>query len=42
VVVILDLEVLDLSDHPGRGYDLRVRGYELFANGELLEKVPPG
>lgn len=42
VVVLLDLEVLDLSDHPGRGYDLRVRGYELFANGELLEKVPPG
>ena len=42
VVVTLDLEVLDLSDHPGRGYDLRVRGYELFANGELLEKVPPG
>jgi len=42
VVIVMDLEVLDLSDHPGRGYDLRVRGYELFANGELLEKVPPG
>ena len=42
VKVVLDLEVLDLSDHPGRGYDLRVRGFELFANGELLEKVPPG
>lgn len=42
VVVVLDLEVLDLSDHPGRGYDLQIRGYELLANGELLEKVPPG
>lgn len=42
VSVVLDLEVLDLSDHPGRGYELHVRGYELSADGELLEKVPPG
>lgn len=42
VVIVMDLEVLDLRDHPGLGYDMLVRGYELFANGELLEKVPPG
>lgn len=42
VSVVLDLEVLDVSDHPGRGYVLYVRGYELYADGELVEKVPPG
>lgn len=42
VAVVLDLEVLDVSDHPGRGYALYVRGYELYTDGELLEKVPPG
>ncbi len=41
-VVILDLELLDLSDHPGRGYELLVKGYELYENDRLLRKIPPG
>jgi hypothetical protein len=41
-LIILDLTVLDLSDHPGRGYELHVKGYELYRDGKLLDKVPPG
>ena len=41
-VVVLDLEVLDLSDHPGRGYELLLKGYELYEDGRLLERIPPG
>ncbi len=41
-VVILDLELLDLSDHPGRGYELLIKGYELYENDRLLQKIPPG
>lgn len=41
-VVILDLELLDLSDHPGRGYELLIKGYELYENNRLLQKIPPG
>lgn len=41
-VVVLDLEVLDLSDHPGRGYELLLKGYELYEDDKLLERVPPG
>ncbi len=40
-VVILDLELLDLSDHPGRGYELLIKGYELYENDRLLQKIPP-
>lgn len=41
-VIILDLEVLDMSDHPGRGYELMLKGYELFEDEKLLQKIPPG
>jgi hypothetical protein len=41
-VIILDLAVFDMSDHPPRAYELGIKGYELFVNGKLLDKVPPG
>jgi hypothetical protein len=41
-IIILDLVVLDMSDHPPQGYELGVRGYELYTNGKLTDKVPPG
>ena len=41
-MVVLDLEVLDLSDHPGRGYELLLKGYEIYEDDRLLERVPPG
>lgn len=41
-LLILDLVVSDMSDHPPRGYELSLRGYELFMNGKLIEKIPPG
>jgi hypothetical protein len=41
-VLLIDLVVTDFSDHPPRGYELGLRGYELYANGKLIEKVPPG
>jgi hypothetical protein len=40
-VIVLDLVVFDMSDHPPQGYELSVKGYELLANGKLLDKVPP-
>lgn len=39
--VVLDLAVIDMRDHPGRGYELRIKGYELFAEGTLIDRVPP-
>ena len=41
-VLILDLVVTDMSDHPPRGYELSLKGYELFIKGKLIEKIPPG
>jgi hypothetical protein len=41
-MIILDLIVIDMSDHPPQGYELAIRGYELFDNGKLVDKVPPG
>jgi hypothetical protein len=41
-VIILDLVVLDMSDHPSRGYELGIKGYELYRNGKLIDKIPPG
>jgi len=41
-LLIIDLEVLDLSDHAGRGYELHINGYEHFNDGKLIDKVPPG
>jgi hypothetical protein len=40
--IVLDLTVMDMSDHPPKGYELHIKGYELYANGKLIEKVPPG
>ena len=41
-VLVIDLTVIDLSDHPPRGYELGIKGYELYRNGTLVGKVPPG
>ena len=41
-LLILDLVVSDMSDHPPRGYELGLQGYELFVDGKLAEKIPPG
>ena len=41
-VIVLDLVVINMSDHPPGGYELNVKGYELYSNGKLIEKVPPG
>ncbi len=41
-ILVLDLTVVDFSDHPPRGYELGIRGYELYTNGKLVSKVPPG
>jgi len=41
-LLLLDLVVSDMSDHPPRAYELSLRGYELFMNGRLIEKIPPG
>lgn len=40
-LIVLDLTVIDMSDHPPRGYELQLQGYELYRNGKLIEKVPP-
>lgn len=41
-VIVLDLVVLDMSDHPPRGYELGIQGYEVRIDGRLIDKVPPG
>mgnify|MGYP003580629866 CR=1 FL=1 len=41
-VLVLDLTVIDFSDHPPRGYELNLKGYELYSNGKLVDKIPPG
>lgn len=41
-VLVLDLVVTDFSDHPPRGYELGIKGYELYTSGKLIEKIPPG
>jgi Domain of unknown function (DUF4382) len=41
-LIVLDLVVTDFSDHPPRGYELGIKGYELFTNGKSIQKVPPG
>jgi hypothetical protein len=40
--LVLDLVVTDFSDHPPRGYELSIRGYEIYTNDKLVEKIPPG
>jgi hypothetical protein len=39
--IVLDLVVLDLRDHPPRGYELGIKGYELYTDGKLIDKIPP-
>jgi hypothetical protein len=41
-ILIIDLSVTDFSDHPPRGYELGIQGYEIFTNGKLTQKIPPG
>jgi hypothetical protein len=41
-VLVVDLVVTDFSDHPPRGYELGIRGYQLYKNGKLVGKIPPG
>jgi hypothetical protein len=31
-----------MSDHPARGYELSLKGYELMTNGKLMQRIPPG
>jgi len=40
--IVLDLVVLDKSDHPPRGYELHIKGYEVYTDGRLIDKIPPG
>lgn len=40
-LLVVDLTVADLSDHPPRGYELSIKGLELFTNGKLIHKIPP-
>lgn len=40
-ILVIDLTVVDLSDHPPRGYELGIRGYELYTNGKLIGRIPP-
>jgi len=40
--IVLDLVVVDISDHPPRGYELHIKGYELYTDGRLIDKIPPG
>ncbi len=41
-LLIIDLKVLDLTDHSGRGYELHMNGYEYSKDGKLIDRVPPG
>jgi len=41
-LLTIDLEVLDLTDHSGRGYELHINGYEYNKDGKLIDRVPPG
>ena len=41
-ILIIDLVVIDLSDHPPRGYELSIGGYEIYTDGKLTKKIPPG
>jgi uncharacterized protein DUF4382 len=40
--IILDLSVMDMSDHPPQAYELQLVGYEVYENGKLTDKIPPG
>ncbi|MBM4261610.1 MAG: DUF4382 domain-containing protein [Deltaproteobacteria bacterium] len=40
--IVLDLVILDMSDHPPQDYELGIKGWELYRNGKLVDKLPPG
>ena len=40
-VLILDLKVMDLSDHSGRGYELHINAFEHYQGGKLISRIPP-
>ncbi|MGN6735200.1 MAG: DUF4382 domain-containing protein [Candidatus Binatia bacterium] len=40
-LLVIDFVVTDFSDHPPQGYELGIKGYELYTNGRLVEKIPP-
>ncbi|NIO10819.1 MAG: DUF4382 domain-containing protein [Deltaproteobacteria bacterium] len=39
--IVIDLVVLDISDHPPRGYELHIKGYEIYTDGRLIQRIPP-
>ena len=41
-LLVIDLKVLDLSDHVGRGYELHPNAYKISRNGKVVDKIPPG
>ena len=41
-LIVLDLTVEDVSDHPPLTYQLGIAGWELYSNGKLIDKIPPG
>lgn len=41
-LIILDLMILDVTDHPPSGYELHLKGYEVYDDGKLVDKIPPG
>jgi hypothetical protein len=40
-LLIIDLVVTDFSDHPPHGYELGVKGYELYIDSKRVAKIPP-
>lgn len=41
-LLIIDLVVTDFADHPPRGYELGIKGYQFYVNDKLIAKIPPG
>lgn len=41
-LLVIDLVITDFSDHPPRGYELAIKGFEYYRDGKLVEKIPPG
>ena len=40
--IVIDLSLMDMSDHPPATYELQLAGYEVYNNGKLVDKIPPG
>lgn len=39
-LIVLDLVVLDVTDHPPAGYEVHIKGYEVYKDGKLVEQAP--